>query len=138
MGFIPKVCKPYRAQTKGKVERFIHYLRHSFYYPLLGQLNTVGLPLDVHTANLHVLTWLNDIANKRIHATTCVSPFERLIEEQAKLSPLSLNYKGICISTLHRPEEKPRHRFETQDTPSFQHNLSVYQILLDQHLEVLI
>ena len=26
----------YRAQTKGKVERFIRYLRYSFYVPLVG------------------------------------------------------------------------------------------------------
>lgn len=36
--FIPRVCRPYQAQTKGKVERFIHYLKHSFYYPLVGEL----------------------------------------------------------------------------------------------------
>jgi transposase len=29
-GFRPRLCAPYRAQTKGKVERFIRYLRHSF------------------------------------------------------------------------------------------------------------
>ena len=29
-GFLPRLCRPYRAQTKGKVERFIGYLRKSF------------------------------------------------------------------------------------------------------------
>ena len=29
-GFQLKLCQPYRAQTKGKVERFNRYLRHSF------------------------------------------------------------------------------------------------------------
>lgn len=37
-GFIPKLCAPYRAHTKGKVERFIGYLRHSFYVPLRSSL----------------------------------------------------------------------------------------------------
>lgn len=32
-GFRPRLCAPYRAQTKGKVERFIRYLRESFYVP---------------------------------------------------------------------------------------------------------
>jgi len=32
--FTPRLCQPYRAKTKGKVERFIHYLRYSFYVPL--------------------------------------------------------------------------------------------------------
>ena len=29
-GFCLKVCRPYRAKTKGKVERFNRYLRESF------------------------------------------------------------------------------------------------------------
>ena len=37
-GFNPRLCAPYRAQTKGKVERFIRYLRHSFYVPLASRL----------------------------------------------------------------------------------------------------
>jgi transposase len=30
-GFLPRLCRPYRAKTKGKVERFNGYLRRSFY-----------------------------------------------------------------------------------------------------------
>jgi hypothetical protein len=29
-GFLPRLCQPYRAQTKGKVERLIGYLKRSF------------------------------------------------------------------------------------------------------------
>ncbi len=29
-GFKPRLCRPYRAKTKGKVERFNGYLRRSF------------------------------------------------------------------------------------------------------------
>ena len=32
-GFLVWLCKPYRPQTKGKVERFIGYLKRSFYLP---------------------------------------------------------------------------------------------------------
>src|SRR5271154_6176716 len=32
-GFVPRLCMPYRPKTKGKVERFIRYLRASFYVP---------------------------------------------------------------------------------------------------------
>ena len=42
-GFLPRLCRPYRAQTKGKVERFIHYLRHSFWVPLDSRLRPLGL-----------------------------------------------------------------------------------------------
>ena len=31
-GFHPRACRPYRAQTKGKVERPIRYIRDSFFY----------------------------------------------------------------------------------------------------------
>ena len=32
--FIPKLCKPHRPKTKGKVERFNSYLKGNFYNPL--------------------------------------------------------------------------------------------------------
>src|SRR5699024_2835334 len=50
-GFRPKVCHPYRAQTKGKVERFNGYLKGSFVTPLAATLKAAGLKLDVDTAN---------------------------------------------------------------------------------------
>ena len=31
-GFTPRACRPYRAQTKGKVERPVRYLRDNFVY----------------------------------------------------------------------------------------------------------
>ena len=31
-GFMPRSCRPYRARTKGKVERPIRYLRENFFY----------------------------------------------------------------------------------------------------------
>ena len=31
-GFRPRACRPYRAKTKGKVERPIRYVRDSFFY----------------------------------------------------------------------------------------------------------
>ena len=52
--FRPRVCKPYRAQTKGKVERFNGYLKSSFIVPLKASLKTSGLLLDVDIANAHI------------------------------------------------------------------------------------
>lgn len=73
-GFSPRLCQPYRAKTKGKVERFIKYLRYSFYIPLEASLKQAGLILDVETANIEVRKWLRDIANERIHQTTQEQP----------------------------------------------------------------
>jgi transposase len=65
-GFLPRLCRPYRAQTKGKVERFIGYLRGSFYVPLASQLRADGLKVDRDSANARVGTWLRVIANARV------------------------------------------------------------------------
>lgn len=87
-GFMPRLCKPYRAQTKGKVERFNRYLRYSFYYPLLSRLKQAGLNLDVATANIEVRKWLNEVANCRIHGETNERPCERLEMERQAMLPL--------------------------------------------------
>ncbi len=89
-GFTPDLCRPYRAQTKGKVERFNRYLRYSFYYPLVGLLKKADLTLDVDTANVEVWKWLRDVANVRVHQTIQAQPTTRFKEEQAALRPLPL------------------------------------------------
>jgi transposase len=45
-GFVPPLCRPYRAKTKGKVDLFIRYLGASFYVPLASQLSPDGLKVD--------------------------------------------------------------------------------------------
>jgi transposase len=132
VGFCPKVCQPYRAQTKGKVERFIHYLKHSFYFPLIGQLNGLGLTLDKDTANVYVLKWLNEVANKRLHATTQAIPFERLLEEQKILQPIGNQYVGQLCSSTALNENKIYSNTEDFDALSLQHELIIYQRLLEQ------
>ena len=99
-GFVIKLCRPYRARTKGKVERFNGYLRRSFYVPLVAALKQAGLTLDAVTANAQVRRWLKDIANERIHGTTQVRPAERLKEERsAKRCPAH----GVAISLRRVP-----------------------------------
>jgi len=89
-GFIPKLCKPYRPQTKGKVERMVQYVRNNFYAPLSTQLSASGLVLDVETTNLQLMPWLNDIANVREHNTIKEQPMIRLISERPYLQVLPL------------------------------------------------
>src|SRR5262249_38624887 len=36
-GFTPRLCRPYRAQTKGKVESGVKYVRRNFLCGLLGR-----------------------------------------------------------------------------------------------------
>ena len=82
-----KLCRPYRAKTKGKVERFNGYLRRSFYVPLVAQLKQAGLILDVVTANTQVRLWLKETVNERVHGTTQIRPVERLAEECLQAIP---------------------------------------------------
>jgi len=87
-GFMPRLCKPYRAKTKGKVERFNRYLRYSFHYPLVSRLKQVGLTLDVATANIEVRSWLDEVANCRVHGETNERPCDRMVIERKALLPL--------------------------------------------------
>ena len=38
LGVVPRACRPYRAQTKGKVERMVRELKESFIPWLCGQI----------------------------------------------------------------------------------------------------
>ena len=119
-GFAAKLCRPYRAQTKGKVERFNSYLKGSFVVPLAATVEASGLKLDVATANLHVRRWLDEVANARVHATTKAVPAVRLAEERAVMLP---------APALRAP--RPIAQRVAIPTESLQHPLSVYDELLE-------
>jgi transposase len=122
-GFVPKLCRPYRAQTKGKVERFNRYLRESFYYPLVSKLRPLGLTLDPQLANYEVKKWLRDIANQRLHATISQIPNQLLLEEKEYLKPLPFGYTGKIIQAPAVHQAK---------SISLQHPLSLYDDLLKE------
>ncbi|HAT6979871.1 TPA: IS21 family transposase, partial [Legionella pneumophila] len=67
----------------------------------------------------------------RVHATTGAIPFERLLDEQATLQPLSSTYSGKLFS---HSENKEIHYFSFQllDNTAMQHDLSIYQKLLER------
>lgn len=125
-GFVPKLCRPYRAQTKGKVERFIRYLRQSFWLPLASRRAADGLVLDAEAANVAVRRWLREIANARCHATTQAVPAERLAAERAHLQPVPPPWGGEIRAArpAHPPSPAPI------PAPSLQHPLSLYDQLL--------
>lgn len=76
----PRACRPYRAQTKGKVERPIFYVRDNFVYgrTFLGDGDLED----------QLRRWLAK-ANRRIHGTTRVRPVLRFEEERYLLTPLA-------------------------------------------------
>lgn len=91
-GFKARACRPYRAQTKGKVERPIRYVRQSFVY---GRAFVSDGDLDQQRR-----AWLDDIANARVHQTTKEVPvirFER--DERALLQPLAARaYQSLVLA----------------------------------------
>jgi transposase len=121
-GFLPRLCRPYRPKTKGKVERFIGYLRASFYVPLASQLSPEGLKVDRDTANARVGTWLREVANARVHATTGEVPLVRLELERERLQPMPTPWPGLIHSARSKhPVSMPR---------GYQHSLRVYEELI--------
>jgi len=116
-GFTPRACRPYRAQTKGKVERGAGYLKGNF---LLG-LDLAAQTLE--TLNRDVLVWLGDTADVRIHGTTRERPAARWPVEQAALQvlgsrpPFDTSYvtqrlvsrEGILAYQGYRVQVPPEH-----------------------------
>lgn len=114
-GFRPRACRPYRAKTKGKVERPIRYLRESFFYGRTF-LNDADL-------NAQAEHWLATTANLRRHRTTGEVPqlrFER--DERLALKTLApAPYPRLYGVTLAAASKKPSYQIEVQRRP-----LSVY------------
>lgn len=118
-GFVPRLCRPYRAKTKGKVERFNSYLKSSFVVPLAASVQAAGLRLDTSIANAHIRRWLDEVANARVHATTKAVPQHRLAEERAVM---------LAPPALRPPPHMPQR--VAIPIESLQHPLSVYDELL--------
>jgi transposase len=79
-GYHPKACRPYRAKTKGKVERPFRYVRADFF---LG-----GSFRNLDDLNTQFRRWLDEVANPRTHATTRRVVIEHFAEERPYLQPL--------------------------------------------------
>jgi hypothetical protein len=119
---LPRLCRPYRAKTEGKVERFIRYLRASFYVPLASQLSPEGLKVDRDTVNARVGTWLREVANARVLATTGEVPLVRLEIERERLQPMPSPWLG-AIKNARAQRSLPIPR-------GYQHSLQVYEDLI--------
>ncbi len=119
-GFSIRLCRPYRASTKGKVERFNRYLRSSFWIPLKSRIAASGIMVDVETADGQVARWLKDVANVRVHGELEERPIDRWQDERPYLQP----YHGV-VTLTPRPNRRVRMPVE-----SLQHPLSVYDTLV--------
>jgi transposase len=114
-GFRPRACRPYRAKTKGKVERPIRYLRESFFYGRTF-LNDADL-------NAQAERWLEGTANRRQHRTIGESPTVRFDRDERRCLQLLAEhpYPRLLVVTQQPAAKKPSYQVEVQRRP-----LSVY------------
>lgn len=76
-GFEPRLCQPYRAQTKGKVESGVKYVKRNF---LPGRRF-----LDQQDFDEQLAEWNATVANVRVHGTVHERPVDRFEREQSAL-----------------------------------------------------
>ena len=78
--FQPRACRPYRAKTKGKVERPFSYIRQDFF---LGRRFR-----NLDDLNAQLADWLATVANARVHGATQRIVAEAFAGEQPELQAL--------------------------------------------------
>jgi transposase len=78
-GFEPRLCQPYRARTKGKVESGVKYVKRNF---LPGRSF-----IDIVDFQEQLAEWNATIADVRVHGTTHEVPLERFARELPALAP---------------------------------------------------
>lgn len=82
-GFTPRLCRPYRAQTKGKVESGVKYVRRNFLCGLQGRE-----PSGLEELNGQLRQWVWEVANQRVHGTTHTQIAAAWAAERSSLTPL--------------------------------------------------
>ena len=94
---MPRSCRPYRARTKGKVERPIRYIREGFFYDREFA--------NDNDLNEQAVGWLEGTANLRRHATTGERPVDRFErDERSALLPLAIApYRRLGLSQAAEP-----------------------------------
>jgi transposase len=83
-GFEPRLCRPYRAQTKGKVESGVKYIKRNF---IPGRVFR-----DLADFNAQLAAWQAEVADVRVHGTTHERPVDRFTQEA-----------GALVCTLRQP-----------------------------------
>jgi transposase len=79
-GFQPRACRPYRAKTKGKVERPFSYIRQDFFLARTFR--------NLDDLNAQLRDWLDTVANVRLHGTTQRIVAEAFAAERQELQVL--------------------------------------------------
>jgi hypothetical protein len=83
-GFTPRLCRPYRPKTKGKIESGVKYVRRNFLCGLQGRE-----PADLSGLNGELRWWIAEVANQRVHGTTHEPVMARGEADGAAMHPVN-------------------------------------------------
>lgn len=112
LGVVPRACKPYRAKTKGKVERMVRELKEGFLGWLSGQLLPPYPTLADYDAV--VQRWIREVVMARRHRTTKRVVGEAWEEERPLLKQIPervrVKYAGAETVALPVPHSDERQR----------------------------
>jgi transposase len=75
-GFVPRLCRPYRPQTKGKIENTVGFVKRDFF--IGGKFGSFS------DLNSQLQAWLSRV-NTTVHGTTREIPQDRFEEESLHL-----------------------------------------------------
>lgn len=78
LGIAPRVCKPYKPQTKGKVERSVSIIKHGLWPGIRFR--------DIDDLNTQARLWC-DRLNQKVHRTTLRVPIDMWVEENLMALP---------------------------------------------------
>jgi len=93
-GILPRACQPFRARTKGKVECGVGYVKHN----ALG-----GLKFHSDEAlDAHLVAWMRDVADVRVHGTTHERPIDRFESESLALKPVLNHPSYLRVRSFSR------------------------------------
>lgn len=93
-GAVPRACQPYRAKTKGKVERPFRYIRQDFFLARKFR--------NMDDLNAQFDAWRTEVANPRVHATTRRVVDEAFAQEQPSLKPLPATPYSAVLTVERR------------------------------------
>jgi len=94
-GVQPRACAPYRPQTKGKDESGVGYVKRN---AIAGRAFDSWAALEGH-----LVWWMREIADVRVHGTTGEAPLVRFhAAEAAALAPLAGRAPFVQVRELQR------------------------------------
>ena len=107
--FVPRPCAPYRPNEKGGVERFIQYIRCSFF--------EARSFTDIGDLNRQLARWLRERAEARVHPTDAErrSVGEHLELERPRLLALPEHRPNTERAETLRSGKQPYLRFDSND-----------------------